>query len=169
MSNVNFPVQSCMGNLSNAVMPSAILIVWQFYSRFHVSLLICLFLFLFAVNYTRPVIILGPMKDRINDDLISEFPDKFGSCVPRKYHFSFLWGVEGGLTPFDMIKRNSVPPIVSPVTQILSVTYHLCILFNFICLMLFIYPAMYCSLFSEHDMFSTLTVLPKKAGWILSL
>uniref|UniRef100_A0A8D2L071 Discs large MAGUK scaffold protein 3 n=1 Tax=Varanus komodoensis TaxID=61221 RepID=A0A8D2L071_VARKO len=31
----------------------------------------------------RPVIILGPMKDRINDDLISEFPHKFGSCVPH--------------------------------------------------------------------------------------
>lgn len=41
-----------------------------------------------SVNYTRPVIILGPMKDRINDDLISEFPDKFGSCVPRKYDFA---------------------------------------------------------------------------------
>uniref|UniRef100_A0A8C3L7Q1 Discs large MAGUK scaffold protein 1 n=1 Tax=Chrysolophus pictus TaxID=9089 RepID=A0A8C3L7Q1_CHRPC len=53
-----------------------------------------------TVNYTRPVIVLGPMKDRINDDLISEFPDKFGSCVPhttrpkrdyevdgRDYHF----------------------------------------------------------------------------------
>ncbi|XP_036410254.1 discs large homolog 1-like protein isoform X11 [Megalops cyprinoides] len=52
------------------------------------------------VSYTRPVIILGPMKDRVNDDLISEFPDKFGSCVPhttrpkrdyevdaRDYHF----------------------------------------------------------------------------------
>ncbi|XP_064834905.1 disks large homolog 2-like isoform X8 [Oncorhynchus masou masou] len=52
------------------------------------------------INYTRPVIILGPMKDRINDDLISEYPDKFGSCVPhttrsrrdyevdgRDYHF----------------------------------------------------------------------------------
>lgn len=38
----------------------------------------------FKVHYTRPVIILGPMKDRINDDLISEFPHKFGSCVPRK-------------------------------------------------------------------------------------
>ncbi|XP_068604659.1 discs large homolog 1-like protein [Brachionichthys hirsutus] len=37
------------------------------------------------VNYTRPVIVLGPMKDRINDDLISEFPDKFGSCVPRRF------------------------------------------------------------------------------------
>ncbi|XP_046716974.1 disks large homolog 2 isoform X16 [Silurus meridionalis] len=34
------------------------------------------------ITYARPVIILGPMKDRINDDLISEFPDKFGSCVP---------------------------------------------------------------------------------------
>ncbi|XP_056096199.1 disks large homolog 2 isoform X13 [Rhinichthys klamathensis goyatoka] len=52
------------------------------------------------INYARPVIILGPMKDRVNDDLISEFPDKFGSCVPhttrsrrdyevdgRDYHF----------------------------------------------------------------------------------
>uniref|UniRef100_A0AAQ4Q924 Discs, large homolog 2 (Drosophila) n=1 Tax=Gasterosteus aculeatus aculeatus TaxID=481459 RepID=A0AAQ4Q924_GASAC len=57
-------------------------------------------LFSLPVNYARPVIILGPMKDRINDDLISEFPDKFGSCVPhttrqkrdyevdgRDYHF----------------------------------------------------------------------------------
>ncbi|MGH0170307.1 UNVERIFIED_CONTAM: hypothetical protein FKN15_058583 [Acipenser sinensis] len=34
-------------------------------------------------HYTRPVIILGPMKDRINDDLISEYPHKFGSCVPH--------------------------------------------------------------------------------------
>ncbi|XP_029304937.1 disks large homolog 2 isoform X5 [Cottoperca gobio] len=52
------------------------------------------------IHYARPVIILGPLKDRINDDLISEFPDKFGSCVPhttrpkrdyevdgRDYHF----------------------------------------------------------------------------------
>ncbi|XP_054706998.1 disks large homolog 1-like [Uloborus diversus] len=52
------------------------------------------------ISYARPVIILGPLKDRINDDLISEYPDKFGSCVPhttrpkrdyevdgRDYHF----------------------------------------------------------------------------------
>jgi len=37
-----------------------------------------------AVKYARPVVILGPLKDRINDDLITEFPDKFGSCVPRE-------------------------------------------------------------------------------------
>lgn len=41
------------------------------------------------INYARPVIILGPLKDRINDDLITEHPDKFGSCVPRKLNFSF--------------------------------------------------------------------------------
>lgn len=52
------------------------------------------------ISYTRPIIILGPLKDRINDDLISEYPEKFGSCVPhttrprrdyevdgRDYHF----------------------------------------------------------------------------------
>ena len=43
---------------------------------------------------------IGPLKDRINDELISEYPDRFGSCVPhttrprrqfevngRDYHF----------------------------------------------------------------------------------
>ncbi|TRY76754.1 hypothetical protein TCAL_08554 [Tigriopus californicus] len=52
------------------------------------------------LEFTRPVIILGPLKDRINDDLMREFPDRFGSCVPhttrpqrehevnaRDYHF----------------------------------------------------------------------------------
>lgn len=42
------------------------------------------------INYTRPVIVLGPLKDRINDDLISEFPEKFGSCVPRKCVYNIL-------------------------------------------------------------------------------
>lgn len=37
------------------------------------------------LKYTRPVIILGPLKDRLNDDLIQEFPNEFGSCVPRMY------------------------------------------------------------------------------------
>ena len=52
------------------------------------------------LQFTRPVIILGPIKDRINDDLMREFPENFGSCVPhttrsrrenemdgRDYHF----------------------------------------------------------------------------------
>lgn len=52
------------------------------------------------LKYARPVIILGPLKERISDDLLAEFPNKFGSCVPhtsrpkrdgevdgREYHF----------------------------------------------------------------------------------
>ena len=52
------------------------------------------------IDYTRPVVILGPLKDRVNDELISEYPERFGSCVPhttrprrqfevngRDYHF----------------------------------------------------------------------------------
>lgn len=35
------------------------------------------------LKYTRPVIILGPIKDRVNNDLIYDFPDKFGCCVPH--------------------------------------------------------------------------------------
>ncbi|XP_067943934.1 disks large homolog 4-like isoform X2 [Watersipora subatra] len=52
------------------------------------------------LNYTRPIIVLGHLKDKVNDDLISESPERFGSCVPhttrerreneidkRDYHF----------------------------------------------------------------------------------
>ena len=52
------------------------------------------------LRYTRPIIILGPLKDRLSDDLIQDFPNKYGSCVPhttrqprdtevngRDYHF----------------------------------------------------------------------------------
>uniref|UniRef100_A0A3Q0QV73 Discs large MAGUK scaffold protein 4 n=1 Tax=Amphilophus citrinellus TaxID=61819 RepID=A0A3Q0QV73_AMPCI len=49
------------------------------------------------VHYARPIIILGPVKDRINDDLLSEFPDNDVCAVHlkereyevdgRDYHF----------------------------------------------------------------------------------
>ncbi|XP_011305569.1 disks large 1 tumor suppressor protein isoform X2 [Fopius arisanus] len=48
-----------------------------------------------TIQYTRPVIILGPLKDRINDDLISEFPDKFGSCVPHTTRSKREYEVDG--------------------------------------------------------------------------
>jgi guanylate kinase len=51
-------------------------------------------------GYARPVIILGALKEDINDMLVHEFPDKFAGCVPhttrtpregeadgRDYHF----------------------------------------------------------------------------------
>ncbi|KRX84726.1 Disks large -like protein 2, partial [Trichinella pseudospiralis] len=35
------------------------------------------------LNYVRPVIVLGALKDRINDDLTAEYPDNFACCVPH--------------------------------------------------------------------------------------
>lgn len=49
------------------------------------------------MHYARPIIILGPTKDRVNDDLLSEFPDKFGSCVPREWGHGE--GGDGGTPP----------------------------------------------------------------------
>lgn len=52
------------------------------------------------LQYPRPLIIMGPQKDLINDGLISEYPEQFGTCIPhttrpiregeidgRDYHF----------------------------------------------------------------------------------
>ncbi|KHJ79497.1 PDZ/DHR/GLGF domain protein, partial [Oesophagostomum dentatum] len=52
------------------------------------------------LSYVRPVIILGALKDRVNDELVTRNPDRFSSCVPhtsrppreheidgRDYHF----------------------------------------------------------------------------------
>jgi len=47
------------------------------------------------IDYTRPVIILGPLKDRINDDLISEYPESFGSCVPHTTRTRREYEVDG--------------------------------------------------------------------------
>ncbi|XP_043480330.1 disks large 1 tumor suppressor protein isoform X2 [Leptopilina heterotoma] len=48
-----------------------------------------------SIQYMRPVIILGPLKDRISDDLIAEFPDKFGSCVPHTTRSKREYEVDG--------------------------------------------------------------------------
>lgn len=43
-----------------------------------------------SVNYVRPVIILGALKDRINDELVTRNPDRFSSCVPREFSDQIL-------------------------------------------------------------------------------
>ena len=47
------------------------------------------------INYARPVIILGPLKDQINEDLISEYADRFGSCTPHTTRPRRDWEVDG--------------------------------------------------------------------------
>ncbi len=34
--------------------------------------------------HTRPVVILGDLKDNLTEDLLTDFPDSFGTCIPRK-------------------------------------------------------------------------------------
>lgn len=43
-----------------------------------------------TINYSRPVIVVGIYKDKINDHLISEYPEEFGSCVPRNVYKLFI-------------------------------------------------------------------------------
>lgn len=43
-----------------------------------------------SVQYPRPLIIMGPQKDLINDGLISEYPEQFATCIPRMSYFLFF-------------------------------------------------------------------------------
>ncbi|XP_038153079.1 disks large homolog 2-like isoform X2 [Cyprinodon tularosa] len=58
------------------------------------------------INYARPVIILGPLKDKINEDLIAEFPSKFGSCVPHTTRPRRSYEVDGQDYLFVMSKEQ---------------------------------------------------------------
>ena len=42
------------------------------------------------INYMRPIVILGPKKDQIMEDLVQDYPARFGVCIPRKCLRPFL-------------------------------------------------------------------------------
>ena len=52
-------------------------------------------LFIFESGAFQYLIFSGPMKDRINDDLISEYPEQFGSCVPHTTRLKRDYEVDG--------------------------------------------------------------------------
>jgi len=59
-----------------------------------------------AVKYCRPVIILGPLKDRLSDRLVAEYPSKFACCVPREFCFRFYFNfyiLDNGLLPWEIL------------------------------------------------------------------
>ena len=72
----------------------------------------------------------GPLKDRINDELISEYPDRFGSCVPhttrprrqfevngRDYHFvESRSAMEADIQNHKFIEAGQVISIIITVT-----------------------------------------------------
>ncbi|CAF3924884.1 unnamed protein product, partial [Rotaria sp. Silwood2] len=42
------------------------------------------------IDYSRPLIIFGPFKEIINDQLISDHPDKFANCIPRMHLYIYI-------------------------------------------------------------------------------
>ena len=39
------------------------------------------------------MIVLGPLKEDINDRLVRDFPDKFAGCVPRKLNIYYNYEI----------------------------------------------------------------------------
>ena len=86
----------------------------------------------------------GPLKDRINDELISEYPDRFGSCVPhttrprrqfevngRDYHFvESRSAMEADIQNHKFIEAGQVISIIITVSTTTRLLYpwiiHLC-------------------------------------------
>jgi len=84
------------------------------------------------VDHTRPVIILGPLKDRFNDDLISEDTEKFGSCVPRMCLFEILlfFGFINHVSAllFWQQERHFIPSVKTPPSKPCLVNlYYFCL------------------------------------------
>lgn len=79
-----------------------------------------------VVDYARPVIILGPTKDRVNDDLLSEFPDKFGSCVPRKCCLTLEQQTSSKQTGSDLCNSPQTPLALAGTTRPMGGTTTLC-------------------------------------------
>lgn len=47
------------------------------------------------INYRRPVVILGTLKERIVDDLAADYPDRFQSCVPHTTRLPRDYEIDG--------------------------------------------------------------------------
>ena len=79
----------------------------------------------------------GPLKDRINDELISEYPDRFGSCVPhttrprrqfevngRDYHFvESRSAMEADIQNHKFIEAGQVISIIITVSTTTRLLY----------------------------------------------
>ncbi|XP_065177564.1 disks large homolog 4-like [Sycon ciliatum] len=73
-----------------------------------------------TISYRRPIVILGPFKDRINDELCSENPDLFGTCVPHTsrqarsdetggvdYHFVSVEVMQSGIQDHHFVEAGT--------------------------------------------------------------
>ncbi|CBY19989.1 unnamed protein product [Oikopleura dioica] len=60
------------------------------------------------IDYVRPIVILGPMKDRILEDLIQDQPQKFGVCIPHTTRAPRANEVHGALGSYYFIAMEEM-------------------------------------------------------------
>jgi len=61
-----------------------------------------------SIDYVRPIVILGPMKDRIMEDLIQDRPQKFGVCIPHTTRAPRANEVHGALGSYYFIAMEEM-------------------------------------------------------------
>lgn len=61
-----------------------------------------------ALDYVRPIVILGPMKDRIMEDLIQDHSDRFGVCIPHTTRPPREGEIDGAVGSYYFIDKEEM-------------------------------------------------------------
>lgn len=61
-----------------------------------------------TLDYVRPIVILGPMKDRIMEDLIQDHSDRFGVCIPHTTRAPREGEVDGAVGSYYFIDKEEM-------------------------------------------------------------
>lgn len=60
------------------------------------------------INYMRPIVILGPLKDRIMEDLVGDYPEKFGVCIPHTTRQPRPGEVDGAVGNYYFVDKEEM-------------------------------------------------------------
>jgi len=61
-----------------------------------------------SLDYVRPIVILGPMKDRIMEDLIQDHSDRFGVCIPHTTRPPREGEIDGAVGSYFFIDKEEM-------------------------------------------------------------
>lgn len=60
------------------------------------------------INYMRPIVILGPKKDQIMEDLVQDYPQRFGVCIPHTTRTPRTGEVDGAVGCYYFVDREEM-------------------------------------------------------------
>merc|ERR1711935_36362 len=60
------------------------------------------------INYMRPIVILGPKKDQIMEDLVQDYPARFGVCIPHTTRTPRTGEVDGAVGCYYFVDRDEM-------------------------------------------------------------